>query len=158
PVGVWREYLLVACRACGLVYSLPRPAPEELAATYDPAYYARPAGQPTGYDDYRGEPELNARNMWDVVAPFLVERFPRPGALLDVGCATGGFLTRAREAGWSVAGVEYSPVSRATAREAFGLDVRAGGIGDGGFADAAFDVVTMWHVLEHLVSPMEDLA
>lgn len=73
----------------------------------------------------------------------------RKGSLLDVGCAYGWFGEVARERGWQVAGVEAADEPANAAREA-GLDVHHGLIHDASYAEASFDVVTLWDVLEHV--------
>jgi SAM-dependent methyltransferase len=59
--------------------------------------------------------------------------------------------------GWQVNGVELSPQATAHARNVLGLDVRQGSLEEAGYPDAHFDVVTLWHVLEHLPSPRRTL-
>ncbi len=76
----------------------------------------------------------------------------RPGRLLDVGCSVGGFLEAARKTGWSVAGLETSSVPAREARRR-GLPVAVGGADLLPFRDAAFDLVRMNAVLEHLLDP-----
>ncbi len=81
----------------------------------------------------------------------------RSGAtLLDVGCGNGNFLDFARRAGWRVAGVEPDPLAVETARGR-GLEVRPGGIELLAGASAAFDVVTLSHVIEHVHEPLQML-
>jgi 2-polyprenyl-3-methyl-5-hydroxy-6-metoxy-1,4-benzoquinol methylase len=80
----------------------------------------------------------------------------KPGRLLDAGCASGSFLCEAREAGWSVAGVEPSEVLYMKAREALGTDaeLHCTTLESARFAPASFDAVTLWDVLEHVPDPV----
>jgi 2-polyprenyl-3-methyl-5-hydroxy-6-metoxy-1,4-benzoquinol methylase len=76
----------------------------------------------------------------------------KPGRLLDMGCGTGTFLHLARERGWDVAGTELSP-DGAKAAAASGLQVFTGEVWEAGFPPETFDVVTCWHVIEHVSDP-----
>ena len=76
-----------------------------------------------------------------------------PGRLLDVGCGSGFDLLAMRDRGWQVAGVEMNAQAAGRAR-AQGLDVRAGGLDEARFPDGAFEAVTLFHVLEHLLDPV----
>jgi len=70
-----------------------------------------------------------------------------------VGCGRGGFLREARIFGLSALGVE---VSEGEAKEAASLSGAPVVVADAislPFREEAFDLVTMWNVLEHLVSP-----
>jgi SAM-dependent methyltransferase len=59
-----------------------------------------------------------------------------------------------REMGdWDVQGIEPSSHAVLRARQRYGLDVRVGQLDELHFPANAFDVVTMWHVLEHLPQP-----
>lgn len=83
---------------------------------------------------------------------------PPPGRLLDVGCADGHFLRRARDAGWEVAGLEASEAAGRAARERHDLEVVTALLGEDPLPDASFDLVTMWDVFEHLPDPRGALA
>lgn len=82
----------------------------------------------------------------------LVESRVRAGRILDVGCGRGHFLAAMSRRGWSVLGVEPSARAAARAREEYGLPIHAGTLRDMG-RSAEFDVVTLWHVLEHVTDP-----
>ncbi len=76
--------------------------------------------------------------------------------LLEVGCASGAVLEAAARRGWSVQGVEYSADAAGEAR-AHGVPVALGGIEDARLPDAAFDVVFLGDVLEHVPDPAKTL-
>jgi SAM-dependent methyltransferase len=83
----------------------------------------------------------------------ILRRVSAPGSrVLDVGAGRGRFVTTARAAGYAVSGIEPSRqgISLSTAA---GADVRQASIEDAGVADESLDVVTLWHVLEHLEDP-----
>ncbi len=68
------------------------------------------------------------------------------GAILDVGAGTGEFLLVAQLNGWQTIGVEPSDKAKQIARNkgvSF-VDTLAQ------LEDHSFDVITMWHVLEHV--------
>lgn len=82
----------------------------------------------------------------------VLARFKPTGKLLDVGTHCGFFLRMARGMGWELHGVEPSPAAE-LAREFFGLDVQRGHLEEIGFPSAAFDVITLIDVIEHLDHP-----
>lgn len=81
----------------------------------------------------------------------LDDYLPRPGMLLDVGAATGSFLSVAATRGWRSVGVEVSEAARAIAathgHRCVATMEEARDFGP-------FDAVTMHHVLEHLDDPV----
>jgi SAM-dependent methyltransferase len=77
----------------------------------------------------------------------------RPGRVLDIGCGDGSFLEALARQGWEIFGTELSEPIAATARKRLGEGLRVGTIEKVGFAAASFDLVTFWHVLEHLDDP-----
>jgi 2-polyprenyl-3-methyl-5-hydroxy-6-metoxy-1,4-benzoquinol methylase len=94
---------------------------------------------------------LRRRRLLRVVRPV------RTGAILDVGCGRGGFLLAMRKVGWRVAGVERPVPVYQGVWEAVGLDVSTNEWDRTGHPDASFDVVTLWHVFEHLPAPHQAL-
>jgi 2-polyprenyl-3-methyl-5-hydroxy-6-metoxy-1,4-benzoquinol methylase len=85
-----------------------------------------------------------------------VEHSPSPGRLLDVGCHIGVFLELAAARGWVAEGVEPSRWASEVAR-ARGLRVTRGTLRGAALPSAAFDVVTLWDVIEHFPDPGAEL-
>lgn len=77
--------------------------------------------------------------------------------LLDVGCGNGGFLMKARDAGWKVVGVDPD-VSAVEVAQGQGLDVRMGFVEMLNDEVEYFDVVTLSQVIEHVHEPRDLLA
>ncbi|MBI2730306.1 MAG: methyltransferase domain-containing protein [Sphingobacteriales bacterium] len=71
------------------------------------------------------------------------------GDILDIGCGTGSFLSVMQQAGWSVKGLEPDEVARKKGAGLYGLILDP----IDQFTELppqSFDVITMWHVLEHV--------
>jgi SAM-dependent methyltransferase len=75
---------------------------------------------------------------------------PPPRTLLDIGCDKGYFLDQARRHGYEVTGVEPSRAARSYC-ERVGLNV----LPDLSSLNGVFDIITMWHSLEHFPDPNE---
>lgn len=76
------------------------------------------------------------------------------GKLLDIGCGTGDFLVEAKNQGWTILGFEPNSDAKQLAAKKgvlFTDDIFA-------LPDNTFDVVTMWHVLEHVPNLTEYIA
>jgi SAM-dependent methyltransferase len=144
-----RAFQFVACQECGLIYLDPRPTQAELPEYYPQDYeaYYLAGGTPHSIEQWH---KLRALNMQ---LNFVQKIAPGRGRLLDVGCATGNFMRKARDSGWEVAGVELIEPAAQTARTYYGLDVSSGSVETADLPEAHFDVVTLWDVLEHLPSP-----
>lgn len=75
------------------------------------------------------------------------------GKLLDIGCGTGSYLLMMKKIGWEGVGVERNKKAADHGKKVLGLDVRAGLFEDIVLPQKYFDVITMWHSLEHFPSP-----
>ena len=85
----------------------------------------------------------------------LLERYTNgKGLLLDYGAGTGAFVQQAIQGGWAAVGVEPNKAARDRALEK-GLSIENDG---SGFTQSTFDVITLWHVLEHLPDLNESIA
>lgn len=76
----------------------------------------------------------------------LIHSLSSKGTLLDIGAGTGEFLLICKKNGWQVTGIEPSDKAKAIAQKK-GIHIETA---LGGLPDHAFDVITMWHVLEHV--------
>ena len=88
------------------------------------------------------------------VSTFLEESAPD---LLDIGCSIGATVTAAQRRGWSARGVDVSQTAVDICRRQ-GLDCRRYDGQRLPFKDESFDVLTSWHVIEHVANVTETLA
>jgi 2-polyprenyl-3-methyl-5-hydroxy-6-metoxy-1,4-benzoquinol methylase len=142
---------LVQCQNCGLVYVSPRPDAAELYALYGESYFQNENSSTVGYTNYIRD-EGNIRQTFARRLSRL-ERFIKPGRLLDVGCATGFFLDEAQSRGWDVHGLDVSWFAVDYARDHFGIDARHGSLTELDYPPESFDLVTLWDVIEHVPDP-----
>lgn len=153
--GMSATFRIVRCLHCGLLYLNPRPSEQEMLAYYPPEYQTamRQVLQEVRQSRIG---RIGLRIMRRVRKPPL----KKVGTVLDIGCSSGDYLAYLRSLGWEVYGVELDEGAARYAREHFGIDVRAGSAEHtlNEFPDRSFDVVTMWHVLEHLFDPSLVLA
>ena len=138
-----KPFSVLKCVHCGLVFVNPVPDLPYLATHYDEDYYA----------DWIGNQKAKRLQMWGRRLKSIEKRYQK-GCLLDVGCATGTFLQLAKSNGWEVRGTEYSHYAATFASDLLKTDVYCGHLMDAHYEDSFFDVVTFWHVLEHLHDPM----
>jgi SAM-dependent methyltransferase len=146
-----RGYHAVRCAACGLLYRNPGVRPERLGDLYAGRYSRFLGG------DYATDRRRRYRLVMDAHAPLFADGAGR--RLLDFGCGTGLFLELAHERGFDGYGVDLSRDSVEQARgRPGGAHAHFGSPADvPEIAAGGFDVVTMWSVLAHLATPVEDL-
>jgi SAM-dependent methyltransferase len=155
PVLVNCGLTIVRCRSCNLVYVNPRPTEDALRA-----YYALPdLLDHKSWSSYRRHTARQLGALWG-------ERFRdvqrwRSGAgtrLFDLGAGYGDFLHVAARAGWVTTGLEFSPAVARVAQEQYGIALHVGALETVDLAPDSLDVVSLWHVLEHMPDPRATLA
>jgi len=129
-----REYKVLRCMNCGLVYVNPIPPKELLENTYSKEYYT----------PWLGNQRRKRIKMWELRFKTLNSFSVRKSNLLDVGCGEGLFLEIAKENGWDVTGTEISGFAAKYGRDNLGLNIFEGEVMDAGFPDKTFDAITMW--------------
>ena len=152
PLLETHGYHVVRCTGCGLLYRNPGIRPERLGDLYAGRYSRFLTG---GYSTNR---QRRYRLVMDAFDPLFADGSGR--RLLDFGCGAGLFLDMAHERGFSCYGVDLSRDSVEKARERpSGAHAYFGAPGDvPEIAAGGFDLVTLWSVLAHLATPVEDLA
>ncbi|MBK8025321.1 MAG: class I SAM-dependent methyltransferase [Chloroflexi bacterium] len=143
---------LVQCQNCGLVYVSPRPEAHELYALYGESYFRNENSGVVGYTNYLRD-EANIRKTFAGRLQRIEQWRCPPGKALDVGCATGFFLSEAQARGWEVSGIDVSTFAVDYARKRFGFDLKTGSLLEADYAPESFDLVAMWDVIEHVPDP-----
>lgn len=144
----WRgDFPLVECDACGLRFLRVQPTGAGLEQLYSAEYFERDFRCGRSAVAYADEAAFRAENQGLLDA--FARHVPAPGRLLEVGCAGGWLLRHAGERGWRAQGVELSADAVRHAR-GLGLEVFHGELEAARLPDAAFDLVYMGDVLEHV--------
>ncbi len=147
PAVLGERFSLVRCATCGMICTWPQPGAEFLKKLYAAGSYE----DNTISGRYTLDTSFSRNNHPRVLEA--IEGLTRGRTLLDVGCGAGQFLAAARSRGWDIFGLEPSGGGGAIAQEKFGDRVKTVFLQDAGYADASFDVVSLWGVLEHVPQP-----
>ncbi|OPY84133.1 MAG: putative S-adenosylmethionine-dependent methyltransferase [Smithella sp. PtaU1.Bin162] len=142
----WNVY---QCTDCKLGVLDPRPDDDELTKLYEQEYFQ---------DQYKEELRMNSPAMQERLAQEKHRlRFFRPykkeGSVLDIGCGRAYFLLACRKKGYNVEGIDVSADVAAYVSRELKIPVHIGEAGNIELPEKTFDVVTMWHSLEHTVDP-----
>jgi SAM-dependent methyltransferase len=130
------------CAECQVFFRNPRPTQEDIRKSYN---------EGAVYAEWSQSDPAQKTAMWRRRLNRIIPL--KPGSrLLDVGAGDGFFLDLARAAGYDTCGTELSETGAALAK-ARGHDLRIGQIGNLDFGGQRFDVITLWHVLEHVPNP-----
>jgi 2-polyprenyl-3-methyl-5-hydroxy-6-metoxy-1,4-benzoquinol methylase len=147
------KWKVFKCRRCGLGMLDPRPANDVLAGLYEAEYFGAQYDQ--GLPP--GSPELVKRLRSESHRVDFVRKIKTHGRILDIGCGYGYFLAACREKGFEVCGLDVSPWAVDYASKKLGLQVVIGDTKATDFPRSSFDIITMWHTLEHTDNPVEVL-
>lgn len=146
------KFQLSECQDCTFIFTTPQPTENTIGKYYEsPEYISHSESNRSLFDKAYTLARKQALN-WK--RKLVEANQPRNRKLLDVGCGTGNFLQHMNSHGWDTTGVEPSESAAAKAR-----DKNAGKIfiGIDGIGNQKFDVITLWHVLEHLHEPKKKL-
>jgi 2-polyprenyl-3-methyl-5-hydroxy-6-metoxy-1,4-benzoquinol methylase len=142
----WHVY---ACCRCGLGFLDPRPSQKDLKNLYNDEYFDQ------NYDKGADPDTPEFRKMLSLKSSHIrfFRRHKPKGRLLDIGCGYGYFLAACREKGYDVQGLDISDWAVRYATDKLLLPVAVGDPGDHALFQKEFDVITMWHFLEHTPDP-----
>lgn len=138
-------FQLVDCGACGLRFTNPRPPNYKIGEYYEAEHYISHSNTTATLQDKL----YKLARRWALRKKFGILHSLQPnGKVLDLGCGTGEFLAYLMSRGYNVHGVEPSLGAREQAIANFSIPV----VPDLEQVPAQeqFQVVTLWHVLEHL--------
>lgn len=143
-VGPQRRWRYQRCLACEHRWLAPIPDGKELAEHYNNAYAVPREG-------YIAGAKIKAREL----APVITALAPRPGKMLEVGCSYGALLNAFHDLGWDVDGVEIDARAAQYARENYGINVIGGTLEQAASRlRPPYDIVMMYHVIEHVTDPV----
>lgn len=147
PIGPLGSRTLRKCNMCGLQFLDPAPDEEALREIYADYYKA------WGIEYLEEEVSRMKRNTFTSYMNK-IKKFMPGGKMLDIGCATGEFMSVAQASGFEVYGVEVAPPGIYRCRELFGAGRVIGGtLREGDFPQNYFDVITLSDVIEHIAEP-----
>ncbi|MEZ4896244.1 MAG: class I SAM-dependent methyltransferase [Saprospiraceae bacterium] len=140
------SFQLSRCPDCQLVFTQDMPDANHIGPYYDFPEYVSHSDTQQGlfFTLYHWIRSYMVRRK-----AKLVRRWKKkPGKLLDYGCGTGFFLHHMVRLGWQGTGLEINEKARSLARNKWQLNVYdPKSLGD---YREEFDVITLWHVLEHV--------
>ncbi len=135
-------YEIVRCSACGLVFTDARSAP--------PPSTLYPPFEQTDTPAQRGARQ--ALSLFTLQRARLVESVSAGRRLLDYGAGAGQFARFMAGRGFDVVGLE--PYSLGRTLEEPSLKLVRAPLAEVKASLGTFDVITLWHVLEHLERPL----
>lgn len=149
-----QNFIVVTCCQCTFCYTFNPVHPDDIKYLYSGNYFS--IEKKTVTNDVRGADDIAkrrnrivAQKLYNILKTFgYSTQSPR---LLEIGAGTGFFLNEAKNAGFSVEGVEISEEACAFIDNQFKIKVHCGEITDINFGENNnFDMIVMWHVLEHV--------
>lgn len=139
------EFNIVQCTNCTFTFTNPRPDSNEIGKYYQSDIYISHHANKGGFIPwvYRSIRDIQFVNKTDIIKKHINRHI----SLLDIGCGTGAFLEYCKKLNWNVIGVEPDQDARESTKEkgisAYELDHLNN-------TNDKYDVITMWHVLEHV--------
>lgn len=144
--GEWFE--LRECTSCHLKATHPQPAANQLGRYYASKEYISHSDTKEGWTNklFHKARDFMMKKKFDWITQASGKT---NGKLLDVGAGTGHFAAYMKDKGWKVIALEPDETARKVAAEKLGLELQP--LGELPHQQpASFDVITLWHVLEHV--------
>lgn len=140
------KFSIQACKKCGFKFTNPRPDLTQIGDYYKAESYISHTNTSKGLISklYHSVRKYTLKGKLNLINRLI----PKKGKLLDVGCGTGMFLNVCRENGWTVNGIEPDNGARQIAEQINEAAIKTEVLTS--FKNETFDVITMWHVLEHV--------
>lgn len=128
-----------------MLETFPQPKGVELASYYESEDYISHTDSKKSFIDklYQGVKSIALKNKLKLLNSFKTEE----KKLLDIGCGTGDFLLTCKNNGWNVEGVEPNKNAKNIAETKLSSTIYTD---IDNVLSKRFDVITLWHVLEHV--------
>jgi len=136
---------LAKCLDCGVFFTEPKPEESLIKSFYNNSDYFN------HWFKYKNVKLNTDMNRFEGILKFV----SKPEKLLDFGCGPGFFLNIAKSKCGEVYGIEYSDFAIDYAKKELNLNIEKFCGFPLRFKDNYFDVITIWHALEHLENPKE---
>lgn len=139
-------FKIFECKECGLLYTTPRPNKDEIGRYYKSEEYYSHQENKEGFIPkvYEKVKSVNLKNKYGIATEG-----KEKGKALDIGCGVGDFLHTMEQHGWDCTGVEPSEDAKAIAKKRIKGQLLSSEEQEN-LLDSSFDLITMWHVLEHV--------
>lgn len=150
------DFSFVTCTECGLVYQNPRIGVEDIKSYYDDQYIAHRKKTDWGIlaRFYERAIERHDRRKDTIIRRYMT--LTPASEVLDVGCGAGTFLIRMRSRyGAKVTGVDFKDLSHLPGWDQ--IDFHCGLFYSQKLGADRFELITMWHFLEHDYDPLRTL-
>ncbi|TXF90398.1 class I SAM-dependent methyltransferase [Neolewinella aurantiaca] len=148
-------FALWRCAACDFLFTQDPPVAEEAGRYYKGEEYISHSDNQEGLVNKLYH---KARDFMLAQKYRLVNRVANGKRLLDYGTGTGYFTDFMVRKGYSAEGIEIDTEARKYGADKFGITIRPPGALFNVLPADSLDVITLWHVLEHLYEPQTYLA
>lgn len=143
---------IVRCKACGLVFAQDSLTRMDLERHYQSEYYKGAMDSACYGCQFTSQFAKRLFPLRKFYLDKLGTYFPKKGRLLDIGCGMGLFLAFAQENGWDVLGIEPFEGFAKYSVNHLGVKIIVGSFEDLRIKEK-FDVITLFHTLEHMFDP-----
>lgn len=141
-----KEFNIVQCQSCSFRFTNPIPEEEEIGKYYQSEDYISHSNTNKGLINKLYK--IARKNALEHKLKLVKDRV-KGNKLMDIGSGTGEFLHHCSHNGLIVSGIEPSEDARNFSRSQYGLTVESEARLPE-IADDSYDVISMWHVMEHV--------
>ena len=139
------SFAITQCQSCKFLFTNPRPKKKAIQHYYESEDYI----------SHSNKANSLINTLYKVIRSYtlsnkvkIINNLTEHNTILDYGCGTGTFLELAKSNNWKIAGIEPSDRAKSTAINKLGNNIYS--TIDKLDDTEQFDIITLWHVLEHV--------